>query len=89
MFRTDLLSIIRSLNIIFTAIGICHTNYVDCLLARSGWTIPTSLADIMTNTSSCEYSIKTPDDGQQVCPKHVEFFTKIELRNSASRWLLL
>jgi len=25
MFRTDLLSIIRSLNIVFTAIGICHT----------------------------------------------------------------
>jgi hypothetical protein len=36
MFRTDLLSIIRSLNTVFTAIGICHTSYVDCLLARSG-----------------------------------------------------
>ena len=22
---------------LFTAIGICHTSYVDCLLARSGW----------------------------------------------------
>jgi hypothetical protein len=33
------------------AIGICHTSYVDCLLARSGW-------------NCCEYSIKTPDDGQ-------------------------
>jgi hypothetical protein len=30
----------------------------------------------MTNISSCEYSIKIPDDGQYVCPKHVEFFTK-------------
>ena len=30
MLRTDLLSIIRSLNNIFTAIGICHTSYVDC-----------------------------------------------------------
>jgi hypothetical protein len=30
MFRTDLLSIIRSLNTVFTAIGICHTSYVDC-----------------------------------------------------------
>jgi len=30
MFRTDLLSIIRSLNTVFTAIGICHTIYVDC-----------------------------------------------------------
>jgi len=25
MFRTDLLSIIRSLNTVYTAIGICHT----------------------------------------------------------------
>jgi len=33
MFRTDLLSIIRSLNTVFTAIGICHPGYVDCLLA--------------------------------------------------------
>ena len=36
MFRTDLLSIIRSLNIVYTEGGICHTGYVDCLLARSG-----------------------------------------------------
>jgi len=42
MFRTDLLSIVRSLNTVFTAIGICR----------------------MTSTSCCEYSIKTPDDGQ-------------------------
>jgi hypothetical protein len=45
MFRTDLLSIIRSLNTVFTAIGICHTGYVDCL-ERS---IPTSLADSQHN----------------------------------------
>ena len=32
VFRTDLLSIIRSLNTVFTAIGICHTSYVDCLV---------------------------------------------------------
>jgi hypothetical protein len=36
VFRTDLLLIIRSLNTVFTAIGICHTSYVACLLARSG-----------------------------------------------------
>jgi len=56
MFRTDLLSIIRSLNTVFTAIGICHTSYVDCLLA----------------------------DSQHNCSQHVEFFTKIKLRNSAA-----
>jgi len=36
MFRPDLLSIIRSYNTVYTATGICHTSYVDCLLARSG-----------------------------------------------------
>jgi len=44
MFRTDLLSIIRSLNTVFTAIGIFHNRYADCLLARSRWNILTSLA---------------------------------------------
>jgi len=57
MFRTDLLSIIRSLKTVYTAIGICHASYVDCLLADS--------------------------------TKHVEYFIKINLRNSASRRLLL
>jgi len=33
MFRTDLLSLINSINTVYTAIGICHTSYVDCLLA--------------------------------------------------------
>jgi hypothetical protein len=37
MFQTDLLAIIKSLNTVFTAIGICHTSYVECLLTRSGW----------------------------------------------------
>jgi len=35
MFQTDLLSIIRSLNTVYTATGICHTGYVGCLLADS------------------------------------------------------
>jgi len=46
MFQTDLLSIIRSLNAVYTAIGICHASYADCLLARSGWN---SLADRQHN----------------------------------------
>jgi hypothetical protein len=39
MFRTDLLSIVGSLNTVFTAIGIGHTSYADCLLAKSVWNI--------------------------------------------------
>jgi len=64
IFRTDLLSIIRSLNIVFTATGICHTSYIDCLLARSGWKTGNVLVASMTHTICCEYNIKTPDDGQ-------------------------
>jgi len=37
VFRTDLLSIIRSLNTAFTEIVIYHTSYVACVLAMSGW----------------------------------------------------
>jgi len=33
MYRTEFLYIIRSLDTAFTATGICHTSYVDCLLA--------------------------------------------------------
>jgi hypothetical protein len=36
MFPVDLLSIFRSLNTVYTAIGILHTS----LLARSGWNNP-------------------------------------------------
>jgi len=36
MFRADLLSIIRSLNTVFTAIGICHTSYVVCWRGQYG-----------------------------------------------------
>jgi hypothetical protein len=72
IFRTDLLSIIRSLNAVFTAMGICHICYVDRLLAKLWWnssssSITTSLAVNIrstTNTHCCEYSIQTPDDGQ-------------------------
>jgi hypothetical protein len=47
MCRTDLLSIIRSLNTIFTAIGIFHTSYVQFLLVRMD--ILTSLAESRQN----------------------------------------
>jgi len=50
------MSIIWSLNTVLTAIGICHTIYVDCLLTVN--------INSVTNTNCCEYSIKTPDDGQ-------------------------
>ena len=30
----------------------------------------------MTNTYCCVYTVETSDDGQQTCPKHVQFFIK-------------
>jgi len=54
MFRTRLLSIIRSINTVFTATGICHTSC--CRLLADG------NITSMRNTSCCEHSIKTPDD---------------------------
>ena len=57
MFRTDLLSFIKSLDTLFTATGIRHTSHVDCLLATVSITS-------VTNNNRCEYSIKIPDDGQ-------------------------
>jgi hypothetical protein len=54
VFRTDLLSIIRTLNTVYTATGICHVRYVACLLAKSGCSIITS----MTNTCCCVYSVE-------------------------------
>ena len=65
MFRTGLLSIISSLSTVYAAIGICHTVSITC----------------MTNNFCCVYSAQTADDGQQTCPKHVEFYSKINLRN--------
>ena len=54
MFRTDLLSIIRSLNTVFTAIGICHAVMLSA----------DNQHNCMTNTYCCVYSVETPDDGQ-------------------------
>jgi hypothetical protein len=48
MFQTELLSIIRSLDTVFTAVGICHTSYVACLLCEVS-SILTLLADSQQN----------------------------------------
>jgi len=39
MFQTELLSIISNVNIVFTALGICHVSYVEFLLVRLGLNI--------------------------------------------------
>jgi hypothetical protein len=52
MFRTDLLSIIRSLNTVSTVIDICHPSYVYYLLARSGWNWSSSARALFSGCSS-------------------------------------
>jgi hypothetical protein len=64
-FHTDLLYIIRSLNILFTYILVF---VILVLLLSASEVILTSLADrnitSMTHTYCCVYGIKTPDYGQ-------------------------
>jgi len=67
---------------VYTAIGLCHTGYADCLLASSQH----NLYDIYLLLC---IRYKTPVDGQKTCPKHVEFYSKINLRNLCSSLVLL
>jgi len=77
-------------NTLFTATGICHTSYVDCLLTRSSWPrLQTINITSTTNTRCCEYSIKTPDDKTVNLSEKCRVLYQVTLRNSASRWLLL
>jgi len=61
MFRADLLFVIRSLKIVYAAIGICYASYVGCLLA----TADNDLI-IVTNTYCCGYSFDLVMDSRSV-----------------------
>jgi hypothetical protein len=79
MFRTDLLYIIRSLNTVLKAVGICHNSYVDCLLTRLGWN--TYLLLWIQYRDSWWWTVNL----SETC----RVLYQIMLRNSASRWILL
>jgi len=90
MFRTYLLSIIRSLNTVFTSVGICHASYVDCLLARSGCSILISLADSQHNLYDI-YLLLTdnpmrPCEGKEQTTDHLIFQCK-KLHNQRNKWI--
>jgi len=86
MFRTVPLSIIRSYSL-QTQQWYMSYRCVDCFRAGSGWNAVSSW--------SCSKAVYkhlwhipllsvqwiTPDDGQRNCPKHVEFHSKINMRN--------
>ena len=63
MFRTDPLSIIRSITTLYTRNGQDHASRQPTELA---WQTPIA----------CIQCWGTPDDGQWTCPKHVEYFIK-------------
>jgi hypothetical protein len=60
------------------AVDICNTGYADCLLAGSGCSILIPLASDNLYDIYLLLCIRylTPDDGQETCPKHVEFYSK-------------
>jgi len=70
MFRTVPLSIIRSFFTVHTAIVyvIRNCSSILILLASCQQTCMTYTIAVCT--------VKTPDDGQRNCPKHVEFYSK-------------
>ena len=43
----------------------------------------------MTNTCYFVQSVETPDDGQQICLKHAEYFIIINLRNSVLTFIII
>ena len=51
---------------VYTATGICHTGYADCLVASSQHNLYVLLC----------VQYWTPVDGQRNCSKHVEFYSK-------------
>ena len=59
-------------------------NFADGLRAGSGCSIQillTSCRQTCVKYTIAECTIKTPDNGQRNCPKHVEFPSEINLRN--------
>jgi hypothetical protein len=63
----------------------CHSPVSNIYVAVKNMFHPAAARKLSTNLYDiyhCRvYSEKTPDDGQRNCPKHVEFHSKINLRN--------
>ena len=74
MFRTVPLSIIRSFSL-YTQQWCMSYRFGDSLRAGSGRSVLILLASCMTYTVAV-CTVKTADDGQKNCPKHVEFYSK-------------
>jgi len=74
MFRTVPLSIITSFSLYTQQLYMSY-GFADSLRAGSGRNVLILLARCMTYTIAvCR--VKTPDDGQRNCPKHIAFYSK-------------
>jgi len=82
MFRTVPLSIIRSSSL-YTQQWYMSYRFADSLRTGSGWNLfrPDPALKRYDIYHCCVYSEKIPDDGQRSCPKHVGFYSKINLRS--------
>jgi len=81
MFRTVRLSITRSF-LLYTQQWYMSYSFVDSFRAEPGWNAKADYKPvwhILVPLLSVQW--KTPDDGQTNCPKHVEFYDKINLWN--------
>ena len=78
MFRTVPLSIIRSF-LLYTQQWYMSYRFADSLRAGSACSILILLASChqtCTTYTITACAVKTPDDGQRDCPKHVDFHSK-------------
>jgi len=79
MFQTVPLSIIRSFSL-YKQQWYMSYKFVDSCWAGSG-SCSTAVSKPLWHISLLCVQWKTPDDEQRNCPKHVEFHSKINLRN--------
>jgi len=69
---------------VHTAVGICHTGLLTaCERDQDGtsWSCSQAVSKPVWNIPLLCVQWKTPDGRQRNCPKHVEFYSKINLRN--------
>ena len=77
-----------SSGVIYCAFGIgkFHAGFDDRFQAESGWSCILTLLGSghqkpARNLPVPNMQLKTPDDGQRKCPKHIEFYNRINLDN--------
>jgi hypothetical protein len=85
--QIDHQEILQRPSVVFVTVFVqCHVSYSAESRVRmeqsSILTLLRSVHQTCMKLTSAEYTVKkTPDDGQRRCPKHVEFYNRINLNN--------